>query len=235
MSDDIEYVILNKRECFAYNVPPATSASGHKAGDWSNCIWKGRLQVCAKGEILIIKLLDPNNGAIFAACPIPPSTTVDKVVERTVDSSRYFVLTMSDKSGRKAHLGMGFDDRNDAFDFNATLQDFKRQKETPQEVIKPIVKVQPQADLSLKDGQKITVNLKPLKAPPASQVPGNVFALQPPPAGKSRQVESHSSSDNGVIGDDLLDFETSGSVTAAKSNKSVAQQSSAGHSSSLLD
>lgn len=131
MADDIEYVLLNKKESFVYNVPPATSASGYKAADWANCIWKGRLQVCAKGEILIIKLLDSSSGAIFAACPVPPNTPIDKVIERTVDSSRYFVLTMSDKTGRKAHLGMGFDDRNDAFDFNATIQDFRRQKEAP--------------------------------------------------------------------------------------------------------
>lgn len=187
MSDEIEYVILNKKECFVYNVPPATSATGYKAADWASCIWKGRLQVCAKGDILIIKLLDLNTGAIFAACPIPPNVVVDKIVERTVDSSRYFVLTMSDKSGRKAHLGMGFDDRNDAFDFNATLQDFKRHKEAPEHVIKPVVKVQPPPDLSLREGQKITVNLRPLKAPPAaSSSDGAAVTLMAPPAGKSR-------------------------------------------------
>lgn len=190
MSDDIEYVLLNKKECFVYNVPPATSASGYKAADWANCIWKGRLQVCAKGDILIIKLLESNSGAIFAACPVSPNTPVDKVIERTVDSSRYFVLTMSDKTGRKAHLGMGFDDRNDAFDFNATIQDFRRQTEAPQEVINPVISIKPAVDLSLKEGQKISLNLKPLR-PPASPGPasGTSF-LPPPPASRSRQSEA---------------------------------------------
>lgn len=207
MSEEIEYVILNKKECFAYNVPPATSGSGYKAADWANCIWKGRLQVCAKGDILIIKLLDSNTGTIFAACPIPPNVAVDKVIERTVDSSRYFVLTMSDKSGRKAYLGMGFDDRNDAFDLNATIQDFKRQKEVPQEVVKPVVKIQPASDFSLKDGQKLTVNLKPLKAPRASHSSDPPLVFHPPPPSKSRQiVESGPSSDLLDIGDSEPDL-----------------------------
>jgi hypothetical protein len=200
MSEEIEYVILNKKECFAYSVPPATSAAGYKAADWSNCIWKGRLQICAKGDILIIKLIDSNTGAIFAACPIPPNVAVDKIVERTVDSSRYFVLTMSDKSGRKAYLGMGFDDRNDAFDFNATIQDFKRQKEVPQEVVKPVIKIQPTPDLALKEGQKLTVSLKPLKAPPVAQSSGPALVFQPPPPSKSRQIV-----ENGPLSD-LLDI-----------------------------
>lgn len=207
MSEDIEYVLLNKKECFVYNVPPATSASGYKAAEWSNCIWKGRLQVCAKGDILIIKLLDATSGAIFAACPVPPDSAIDKIVERTVDSSRYFVLTMSDKTGRKAYLGMGFDDRNDAFDLNATLQDFRRQKEVSTEVIKPVVSVQSRPDLSLKEGQKISVQLKALRAPPPS-APGTTF-LPPPPDGKSRQESADLSASlatsNATFNGSLLD------------------------------
>ena len=199
MSDDIEYVLLNKKECFVYNVPPVTSASGYKAADWASCIWKGRLQVCAKGEILIVKLLDLTTGAIFAACPVPPNVSIDKVIERTVDSSRYFVLTMSDKSGRKAYLGMGFDDRNDAFDFNATIQDFRRQNEVAPEVIKPVMSVQPAPDLSLKEGQKISVQIKALKAPPAILSTAGV-GLPPPPASKSRHLQEDLLGETGIAG-----------------------------------
>ena len=209
MSEEIEYVLLNKKECFVYNVPPATSANGYKAADWAACIWKGKLQVCAKGDILIVKMMDPNTGGIFAACPVPPTSPIDKVIERTTDSSRYFVLTMSDKTGRKAHLGMGFEDRNDAFDFNATMQDFRRQSEAPREVIKPVVQVA--SNLALKEGQKISVSLKALKTPPASA--GGVIApsvLPPPPASRSRQAVSQP--DSAVT--DLLDLGFSSTASA---------------------
>jgi|LauGreDrversion4_2_1035121.scaffolds.fasta_scaffold51753_2 adaptin ear-binding coat-associated protein 1/2 len=199
MADEIEYVILNKKECFVYNVPPATSANGYKAADWTNSIWKGRIQLCAKGDILIIKLLDASSGAIFAACPIAPNVPIDKVVERTVDSSRYFVLTMTDKSGRRAFLGMGFDDRNDAFDFNASIQDYRRQRESASEVIQPIISTAPAPDLSLKEGQRISVQIKALQRPPGSNtVSSGIDFLPPPPTAKSRQVNTDSG--------DLLDI-----------------------------
>lgn len=199
-NDDFEYVLLNKRECFVYQVPPTTSASGYKAADWDKCIWRGRLQICAKGDVLIIKLLDSSSGAIFAACPVPSNQPIDRVVERTTDSSRYFVLSMSDKAGRKALIGMGFDDRNDAFDFNASLQDFRRQREASTVEIAPVKTQQtsPACDLSLKQGERISVQLKGVKAPatttapiPTLSSPADSF-LPPPPASRSRNAGSSS-------------------------------------------
>ena len=231
MADEIEYVILNKKECFVYNVPPATSANGYKAAEWTNSIWKGRVQLCAKGDILIIKLLDSSTGAIFAACPIAPNVAIDKVVERTVDSSRYFVLTMTDKSGRKAYLGMGFDDRNDAFDFNASIQDFRRQREATTEIIQPVVSSIPAADLSLREGQKISVQLKPLQRPPnsASGVSQQIDFLPSPPSAKSRHIVPD--------GDDLLNLggESSAPVPSAPVNHPQPTTSTSVPMNSLLD
>lgn len=206
MSDEIEYVLLNKKECLVFNVPPATSASGYRAGEWTNCVWKGKLQVCAKGDILIIKLLDPQSGAIFAACPIAPGQEIDKVLERTVDSSRYFVLTMTDKTGRKAHLGMGFDDRNDAFDFNAAVQDFRRQSAPAPGIQSSPSKQQidPPSNLSLKEGQKIKIQLKTVR--PAAVASGDSFVpLPPPPAARSRQTHEADHSSTNVPQKSLLD------------------------------
>lgn len=228
MADEIEYVILNKKECYVYNVPPATSANGYKAAEWTNSIWKGRVQLCAKGDILIIKLLDASSGSIFAACPIPPNVPIEKVVERTVDSSRYFVLTMTDKSGRKAFLGMGFDDRNDAFDFNASIQDFHRQREATAEVIQPIVQSVPAPDLSLREGQKISVQIKALQRPPSSNTSTtSIDFLPPPPSAKSRHVEPDSGN--------LLDMGASTDQPAAVPAPRPAQQQASPPMNSLLD
>ena len=47
-------------------------------------------------------------------------------MEKVLDSSRYFVLRIEDGSGRAAFIGMGFNERNDAFDFTAAIQDHQK-------------------------------------------------------------------------------------------------------------
>lgn len=154
--EELEYVLLNKREVFVYQIPPASSAQGHKADEWKNCIWRGRIQIKGRGKHLAVELLDPTSGDLFARCDIPNGEH-EKFVQRTVDSSRYFVLKISNQN-RHTFIGIGFEDRNDAFDFNCQLADFKHTfvENAAQQAPKPDV---PARDLSLKEGQKISVKL----------------------------------------------------------------------------
>lgn len=79
----------------------------------------------------------------------------EKFVERTVDSSRYFVVRVVHPQTKKvAFIGFGFEERDDAFDFNCCLSDFKTRNDAPAE--DPIIHA-PSKDYSLKDGEKITV------------------------------------------------------------------------------
>ena len=50
--------------------------------------------------------------------PLLPRHTV-----QVIDSSRYFALRIDDGKGKHAFVGLGFRDRNLAYDFNATMQD----------------------------------------------------------------------------------------------------------------
>ena len=111
----------------------------------------------AKGEVAVIKLEDPNNGEVFAVCPV-----VGGSVEAVADSSRYFVLRIDDGRGRHAYVGMGFTERNTAFDFNAALADHAKYVKQQKEAAKNVQKLSdaPKLNLGLAEGQKITVNLK---------------------------------------------------------------------------
>ncbi|KAI1979353.1 hypothetical protein LOZ51_000668 [Ophidiomyces ophidiicola] len=68
-----------------------------------------------------ILLEDSNTGDLFAAAPYTDAS----VVEHTIDSSRFFALRVVG-DGRKAVLGIGFEDRSEAFDFGVALQEARK-------------------------------------------------------------------------------------------------------------
>jgi len=187
--EELEYTLLNKKEVYVYQIPPASTAQGHKADDWKKCIWRGRCQVMGQGQNMNIKMIDSGSGKLFANCMIPNGDH-EKFVERTCDSSRYFVLKISN-GDRHAFIGMGFDDRNDAFDFNVVLQDFRGQFVDKAPCDDPENKEQSK-DFSLKEGQKITLKIGgsgSRRRPDAAQANGGglVALAPPPPAGQSRR------------------------------------------------
>jgi len=168
---------------FVFQVPKLESSEGFKAASWSKTpIWTGRLRVVSKGDKVSVLLEHIDKEGLFAACPIQN----EKTVEQTVDSSRYFVLRLSD--GKKsAVLGIGFNDRTQAFDFKVSVQDQQKTEKAEKALAST-----PAVDLSLpKDGKiHINVNLGGKKDSKAKKDKGEGITagmgglkLAPPPAG----------------------------------------------------
>jgi hypothetical protein len=98
-----------------------------------------------------------NNSQVFAVCKV----TDDAAVERTLDSGRYFVLRITNEQGRHAFIGIAFNERNDAFDFNVALSEFKNELEREElaNKLSHEAPVGPMKDMSLKDGEKIKIKI----------------------------------------------------------------------------
>lgn len=196
--DEVEFTLFNKRNAKVYQIPPASSSSGHKAEDWKEAIWQGRCKVVGRGTELSIRLLDEASGELFAQCVIPHGEH-GKFVERVLDSSRYFVLKVTNQR-RHAFLGFGFSERGDAFDFYCCLADFKRTFVDKTDDPGGSQKIKaPAQDLSLKEGEQLKVNLscigrtsnrrsgeKGTELSGISSFPGPL--LPPPPPGQSATV-----------------------------------------------
>ncbi|XP_022090141.1 adaptin ear-binding coat-associated protein 1-like [Acanthaster planci] len=163
MSTDVyERVLCVKPEVQVFTrIPPRTSNRGYRASEWKLDApdWTGRLRIVARGKDCVIRLED-KGGELFAEAPVEAYPSI--AVEAVLDSSRYFVIRISD-GGRKAFIGIGFTDRGDSFDFNVALQDhfkwLKQSKEIEEQEKTAAQNPGPKLDLGFKEGQTIKINI----------------------------------------------------------------------------
>lgn len=191
----LEQNLLRVEECFVYTIPPMKSSGGHRADDWNlaNPLATCSLNLTRLDSTLLINILssrpkhDGPKGAtenfLFAQSKIKydENQNMEHWVENVVDSSRYFVVRISDeRKKREAHIGLGFRERNDATDFKMGLMEYvkamKREK-MAEEIHKthehldgnnpsdsesnglPLPPLPAVSKLTLKEGEKIHISL----------------------------------------------------------------------------
>lgn len=204
--DAIQRILFIGPSVHVYQIPPLASTKGYVAASWTadnnkRQIFTARLRILetaiptpnneesVKTDIL---LEDPGNGQLFAAAPY----TVPAVVEQVLDSSRFFAVRVEGEGGRKAVLGIGFEERSEAFDFSVALQEVRKTMGIEDNGKAGGKKVkekapEPKKDFSLKDGETITVNLggRGRRSLPKTEDKtvglGGGFSLPPPPSGGS--------------------------------------------------
>jgi hypothetical protein len=148
----IERVRCAIPDAHVFKLPHRPTAGGWRGADWDQEVWQGTLKVVERGDLTVVLLVDRASGGIFAVCPVQ-----DGAVDRCVDSSRYFVLRVENQNGRHMYIGMAFNERNDAFDFNTSLEDARREKESEANPVP--LETGPSKDYSMKDGAKIHINV----------------------------------------------------------------------------
>ncbi|CAK7274741.1 hypothetical protein SEPCBS57363_006316 [Sporothrix epigloea] len=178
----IQRILFIGAKVLVYQIPPLTSTKGYTAATWTEDprrhIFTARLRVVETGieqddeqgnettEDVKVDIIfeDPANGQLFAAAPY----TEASVVEPALDSSRFFAVRVQDGQGRRAVLGIGFEERPDAFDFGVALQEARKSiggnmagntAGTAQEATTAAQKEADKKSYSLKEGETITINL----------------------------------------------------------------------------
>ena len=216
----IERRVLSVSECFVYKVPPLRTASGHRAEEWglADPLFTGHmriLQTNTRLRIVVYAYRDEatlmssdENLVLFGECPIEvkPGEDITNFFDAVIDSSRYFVLRLKDpKSARTTNIGIGFREREVAFDVKNALNEYVRfidrmakademQEKADEfnddndEHEHPLGNLL--GDLSLKEGVKIHVSSKfkrEKSAKDANSVIGTSMGvgLTPPPAAGS--------------------------------------------------
>ncbi|KAF4459966.1 adaptin ear-binding coat-associated 1 [Fusarium albosuccineum] len=204
-SDAIQRILFVANAVHVYNIPPLASTKGYSASAWTadpkRHIFTARLRVVetayespdSSNKLKVDAVLeDASSGQLFAAAPY----TAPGVVEPVLDSSRFFALTVRDPQGRRAVLGIGFEERSEAFDLSIALQEARKALGWEGEQSKPAEDKEKEEhrDYSLKDGETITVSFGGSKfgrrkqqssSPAGGSASGDLqsFALPPPPPG----------------------------------------------------
>ncbi len=185
----VERVRVTIKNAHIFKLPPRTSASGWRGADWREELWVGTCKVVDRRDqtavMLLHKTSNPTTTSTNAAL-LPPTATTSNIfaiclalepgaVDRCIDSSRYFVLRVESSLGDRKYIGLAFNDRNDAFDFNASLEDAKRERQlettslsSPTSSTSPTATSISNIDYSLKEGQKIHVNISKCKLNPSA-------------------------------------------------------------------
>mmetsp|Transcript_29352 Transcript_29352/g.69834 ORF Transcript_29352/g.69834 Transcript_29352/m.69834 type:complete len:246 (-) Transcript_29352:186-923(-) len=216
-SNAVALTLLKINECFLYRIPPMQTSDGHRAELWGleKPIATCSLTIARRGNELFVDFLAerPKKNApglekyIFAQAQVAvdlknPSHSIEHWVIPVVDSSRYFAVRIS-KSGREALIGCGFRERSDAVNFRFSIEDyinslkremkanelrqrFEESLEVSGEENEEMLPM-PKSSLSLKEGEKIHINIKGKKvsrSPRPKKAP-NKFGLtglkKPPP------------------------------------------------------
>ena len=199
----IQRVLFVCPRVHVYQIPPLTSTKGFSASSWTapprptaQQIFTARIRIIETSVDSKIKadivLEDPKTGDLFAAAPY----TSPAVVQQALDSSRFFAVRVVGDGGMKATLGMGFEERSDAFDFNITLGEARKglgldpaaaPGQQPGRAVggKPVE--EPKTDFSLKEGESITVNIggrgRRIRDDKGDGDAGAaLFSIKPPPA-----------------------------------------------------
>lgn len=158
----VERVRATIKNAHVFKLPTRQSGSiGWRGADWKDKVWHGTVKVVDRNNVTAAILVDSQKGTIFAVCPIQ-----EGAVERCIDSSRYFVLRIENQNGRHMFIGVAFNERNDAFDFNTSLQDAQREREfelnggAAAAALDASLRLGSSTkDYSLKVGEKITVKV----------------------------------------------------------------------------
>ncbi|KAL3953839.1 hypothetical protein ACCO45_011795 [Purpureocillium lilacinum] len=211
-SDAIQRVLFVANTVHVYNIPPLTSMRGHSATAWTadpaRHIFTAHLRARPRRTLKSTSSSKTPPRPPRRSSSPPRPTRTPSAVEPVVDSSRFFAITVRDDQGRKAVLGIGFEDRSDAFDLAVALQEARRGLGLDADAQKGGQRragvgpdaagegkdKEPVKDYSLKEGETITVNLgskfgrrrpQQQEQQQAESASLQSFALAPPPSSSS--------------------------------------------------
>ena len=121
-----ESLILCIEQCMLFRIALPNGEYKRNAGEWqqSDFLSSGKLLIFRDSTGFFIRIIDENENELCRVINLKTN------VEPVNDSSRYYILhIIENKGSRNAIIGLGFTDRQSAFDFTASLQEIERRND----------------------------------------------------------------------------------------------------------
>ena len=122
---NFEQTVAFLNNAYAYRIPPTLNIENFTCENWPQewMIFNGSMRVVTTSDKCFVVLLNPDQTEA-TRFPVQYRGSIP-VLNQASDSSRYFVLIVTDPTGtRQAFVGIGFRDRETAFDFKVALGEF---------------------------------------------------------------------------------------------------------------
>eukprot|EP00419_Tripos_fusus_P024248 CAMPEP_0172699982 /NCGR_PEP_ID=MMETSP1074-20121228/30582_1 /TAXON_ID=2916 /ORGANISM="Ceratium fusus, Strain PA161109" /LENGTH=535 /DNA_ID=CAMNT_0013521281 /DNA_START=62 /DNA_END=1666 /DNA_ORIENTATION=+ len=104
--EDAERTLFSRSSVALWQIPPSALSSGHRAAQWATRVFEGACTVACKSKsrVLSIRVAEASSGKLMAHCHVPADESYTKYVQPTLDSSRHFVLKVTNGE-RHAFVG----------------------------------------------------------------------------------------------------------------------------------
>eukprot|EP00485_Elphidium_margaritaceum_P007123 CAMPEP_0202709126 /NCGR_PEP_ID=MMETSP1385-20130828/21253_1 /ASSEMBLY_ACC=CAM_ASM_000861 /TAXON_ID=933848 /ORGANISM="Elphidium margaritaceum" /LENGTH=287 /DNA_ID=CAMNT_0049368291 /DNA_START=60 /DNA_END=923 /DNA_ORIENTATION=- len=191
------------KEAYLFKIPPKASAMGHMADTWpKQAMWVGRLRILSTATecTLQFETVTDTEEKVYLKVVLNNDPDQPDTIEPAADSSRYFALNIR-KPGTDQifELGLGFQAREDAMDFNMAVGDFERMRKNVEEA--KILNSTAAEDFSLAADEVLV--MKPMKPKDAEEKKeadnsadasggGGLDSFLPPPSDKKKTSKKKS-------------------------------------------
>jgi len=109
--DDAERTLFSRSAVALWQIPHSALATGHRATEWTTRVFEGACTLAYKSQVMSLRVAEASTGRVMAHCDMPANESYTKYVQPTLDSSRHFVLKVSNG---EQHTSVGLELFSDA-------------------------------------------------------------------------------------------------------------------------
>jgi len=122
--EDSERTLFSRDSVALWQIPPSALETGHSSAEWTTRVFEGACTLICKSQALSLRVAEASTGRLMTHCHVPANQSYTKYVQSTLDSSRHFVLKVTNGE-RHAFVGLELFSDADSAELRKCLATFE--------------------------------------------------------------------------------------------------------------